>query len=112
MDVITSPAVFVVMTVMIFGVAATLTGQALADTWRPARYLPFYIALLGAVDRFLQYALFNGELLSVAAYIADSIVLLVIGALAYRLRLVSKMVTQYPWRFERMGLLRWRPIDS
>ena len=112
MEAITSPAVFVVMTVMIFGAAATLTGQALADTWRPAWYLPLYVALLGAVDRFLQFALFGGELLSIAAYITDSIILLVIGALAYRLRLASKMVTQYPWRFERAGLLRWRPIDS
>ena len=62
MEAITSPAVFVIMTVMIFGAAATLTGQALADTWRPQWHLLVYIALLGAVDRFLQYALFGGEL--------------------------------------------------
>ncbi len=100
--------VFIGLTVMIFGGAAFLTGQALARTWQPQLLLLPYSLLLGCGDRFLVYALFGGELLSVAGYLVDSLVLLAIAALAYQLTRAHKMVSQYPWLYERRGLFGWR----
>ena len=37
-----------------------MTGQALAETWRPAGRLSPTALLLGVADRFLIFALFDG----------------------------------------------------
>jgi len=55
----TSAAVFFVLTVCVMGFAAFMTGQALANTWRPAWQVVVYCVLLGLVDRFLSFALFG-----------------------------------------------------
>jgi branched-chain amino acid transport system ATP-binding protein len=34
--------------------------------------------------------------------------LVAIGLFAYRLNRARKMVSQYPWLYERAGLFRWR----
>jgi branched-chain amino acid transport system ATP-binding protein len=36
-------------------------------------------------------------------------VALVISLLAYRITQASKMVSQYPWIYERNGLFGWKP---
>ena len=104
----TTLPVFIVMTVVIMGFAAFVTGQAMANTWRPLWQPAFYCFLLGFADRFFTFALFEGELLSLGGFIVDSAVLIVIGLLSYRLTLTRKMVTQYPWIYERAGLFGWR----
>ena len=63
---------------------------------------------LGLADRFLAYALFGGELLLPSAYLIDTATLAVIAFLAWRLGRARKMVSQYPWLYERDGLLSWR----
>lgn len=104
----TSLPVFVGLTVCLFGVASFLTGQALATTWRPAwQVLPCGLAL-AAFDRFLVFALFDGELLSLPGYGLHALLLLAICAAAYRLTQAHRMVAQYPWLYERAGLFRWR----
>lgn len=89
-------------------VAAFMTGQAVAGTWRPAWQVVLYVLLLGAVDRFLVHALFEGELLSLSGYGVDTAILLAVGGVGFRLRRVERMVKQYPWLHERAGLLDWR----
>jgi hypothetical protein len=101
-------AVFIGLTVALFGLAAFLMGQALAATWRPLWTCFVYSALLAAGDRFLVYALFDGPLRSLPGYLTNWAVLAAIAVLAYRLTRVNKMVTQYPWLYERAGLLGWR----
>ena len=104
-------AVYLGLTLVVFGFAAVMTGVALADNWRPWWQLLGYTLLLGAADRFLAYALFGGELLSFSGYVRDSVTLLLVGAVAYRLTQVKKIVTQYPWRYQMRGWLFCRSAD-
>lgn len=103
-----SIGVFIGVTVCLMGFAAFMTGKALAQTWKPAWHAVAYAGLLGLADRFLAYALFGGELLSLPAYLIDSGVLAGIALFAFRLARARKMVAQYPWLYERAGLLDWR----
>jgi hypothetical protein len=104
----TSPGVFLGLTVGLMGFAAYMTGQALANSWKPWWQAFCYCVLLGLGDRFLTYALFEGELLSVAGYLIDTGVLVTICTYAYRVNLARKMVAQYPWLYRRKGLFGWR----
>ena len=99
---------FAVVTLLLFGPGAAATGRALARNWRrPWQSIP-YAMLLALGDRFLLYALFDGQLLSPSGYGIAAAVLLVFVALAYRITLVRLMVRQYPWLYEPAGLLGWR----
>lgn len=104
----TSVSVFLVVTGLAIGFAAFMTGQAIANTWRPVWQLCIYALLLGLVARFLIFALFDGQLLSLSGYVASTALLLAIGAFAFRLTRARKMVHQYPWLYERAGLFGWR----
>lgn len=104
----TSVGVFLGITVALIGFAAFMTGQALANTWKPMWHAVVYAILLGFVDRFLTFALFEGELLSLGGYLIDTAVLVVIILLAFRISQARKMVGQYPWLYERAGLFGWR----
>jgi branched-chain amino acid transport system ATP-binding protein len=104
--------VFLGITVVLCGFAAFATGRALAGTWRPMWWTVPYGLLLALVDRFLQWSLFGGELLSPTAYAADAAVLVGIALLAYRVTQAERMVRQYPWLYARSGLLSWRSVGS
>ncbi len=100
--------VFIGITVVLFGGAAFLMGQALADTWRPVWQNVAYGAILACGDRFLGFALFGGKLLSVPGYLVHAAVLIGISLFAYRVTRARRMVVQYPWLYERAGLFGWR----
>ena len=104
----TSLPVFIGLTLVLMGFAAFMTGQALANTWRPLWLALPYTLLQGCADRFLGWGLFDGELLSPAGYLVDTAVLLAISVAAYRLTRSRKMAAQYPWLYERAGLFSWR----
>ncbi len=104
----TSLGVFIGVTVVVMGFVAYMTGQALANTWKPMWHAVVYCVLLGFADRFLTFALFEGELLSLTGYLIDTTVLVVLTLFAYRLNQAQKMVSQYPWLYERTGLFSWR----
>lgn len=104
----TSLPVFVLITIFIIGFAAYMTGQALAATWKPVWHLLIYCALLGGAARFLIYALYEGQLWSMSGYIIGTAALVAIGLFAFRLNRARKMVSQYPWLYERAGLFGWR----
>jgi len=106
-----SPAAFLGLTVVLFGGAALATGRALARRWRPTwQNLP-YALLLAAGDRFLLYALFDGELLSASGYLCAAVILLALCLLAQRLTLARLMVQQYPWLYRPAGPFFWRARD-
>ena len=100
--------VFLFMTVFIGGGAAFLAGRGLAAKWRPIWMPVFYMIPLGLALRFFHYALFEGRLLSVHYFITDTLVLVAGVLLGYRLTRVHQMVSQYPWLYERSGLLSWK----
>lgn len=104
----TTVPVFIGVTCIIIGFAAYMTGQAMANTWRPVWQLFVYGALLGLASRFLIFSLFDGKLLSVTGYVIDSVVLIAIAGYAFRLTRARKMINQYPWLYERAGLFGWK----
>ncbi len=104
----TSVLVFVVLTVFITGFAAYMTGQALATTWKPVWHLLIYCTMLGGAARFLIYSLYQGQLWSLSGYLIGTATLILTGLFAFRLNRARKMVSQYPWLYERAGFFGWR----
>ncbi|MBN9529255.1 MAG: hypothetical protein J0H82_23805 [Alphaproteobacteria bacterium] len=100
--------VFLGLTVVLFGGAAWMTGQALAATWRPAWHMVPYALLMSVGDNFLTFALFSGDLLSLPAFLGHAVILWAIAMVSYRMTQVAKMVAQYPWLYERAGVFAWR----
>ncbi len=103
--------VFFVITVLIMGFAAFMTGQGMANTWRRWKQCVFYSILLGFADRFLVFALFQGELFSISGFIIDTAVLTLICLTSFRLAQVQRMVRQYEWEYEKAGPFSWRRRD-
>ena len=103
-----SLAVFVGVTLLLMGFAAFMTGQAVAATWRPYWQAVLYGVLLGLVDRFLIFALFDGALLSLVGFLVDTAVLIAVATAAFRITRTHRMVNQYPWLYERAGPFGWR----
>ena len=102
--------VFIGLTVFGMGFAAIMIGQALARAWKPAWQVVGYGLLLGLGDRFLTYALFQGKLLSLTGYLADTAVLAAIALVAFRMTRARRMASQYPWLYRPDGLFNWRAI--
>jgi hypothetical protein len=107
---IQSMGVFIGLTCVLFGGCAWLAGQAVGGTWRPWWQMVVYGLMLGLADRFLGFALFQGQLLSLSGYLLDSAVLVGIGLLAHRVTLARMMVRQYPWAYVANGPLAWKEI--
>lgn len=100
--------VYVVLVVVLMGSAAVATGRAVARTWRPVWQVCWYALLVTAAARFLLYALFDGQLLSVSGWITDYGVLAGWAVLGYRVARVRKLTRQYPWIYERRGMMSYR----
>lgn len=108
----TPPVGFLVVTVFLGCGASFLMGQALASTWRPHWQLFVYSAILGLADRFLNFALFEGLLLSPTGYVSGTVLIFAMAVFAYRVTRARMMVRQYPWLYARTGLFSWRRIDG
>lgn len=92
--------VFVLVTLVMGGAAAFVTGQAIAQTWRPAWHIAAYaVALAGAV-RFIQYALFGQPFIAPTNLLVDAAVLLAFGLAGYRQLRARQLPAQYPWLFK------------
>jgi hypothetical protein len=100
----------VLLTVVIGGGAAALSGRAIALAWHPSWQVAVAAFLLGAAARFFHFALFKGELLSVPSYCCDTLIFIVAGMLAWRAMRAKQMVRQYPWLYAPAGPLGWREI--
>lgn len=99
---------FVLVTVVLGGGAAWMTGRAVAHGWEPVGKLVAYLLLLAVAVRFIHHALFDGTMFSLHYYLVDAIVLNIIGLTGFRFTRTSQMVTQYRWLYERTGPLSWR----
>lgn len=100
--------VFLLVTIVLGGGAAWLSGRAIAQTWRPAWQVFVYSLILGCAVRFIHFSLFDGTLLSAHYYLIDSAVCMALGFLGFRAARVSQMVSQYRWVNRPDGPLRWR----
>lgn len=112
-------AAFFIVTILLGGGAAFLAGRALATSWKSFTRVAVYMLLLGAVVRFLHWGLFmdatyaswrdmQGSLFSLHYYAVDTLVLLALAALGYRLKRAQQMTSQYGWIYERTSPLSWK----
>jgi len=108
----TSLSVFVGLTVVVFGLTAFLTGQAMASAWKPLWQLMGYCLLLGLTNRFLTWGLFQGDLLSLSGFLVETAVLTAIAFAGFRLKQVWKIVNQYPWLYQRTSPWSFRERSS
>jgi hypothetical protein len=99
---------FGLVTVLMGGWAAWMTGRAMALTWKPYWQLILYLLILAAAVRFIHFALFGGTLLTLHYYLVDAVVVFLIGSLGFRYRRARQMTTQYRWLYERTGPFGWR----
>jgi hypothetical protein len=100
--------VFLLVTIILGGGAAALTGRAIATTWRPEWQLVAYSLILAGAVRFIHYSLFGGTLLSLHYYLVDSLFCIAFTFLGFRAARSSQMVNQYRWLNEAAGPMRWR----
>jgi hypothetical protein len=100
-------AMVLLFNLVLVGPASFASGQGVASTWRPWHQLVLYTALLSAGLRFFDFALANGELWSIGGFLLGWLVQFAIAAFAYRLTRARQMVRQYPWLYQRKGLLGW-----
>ncbi len=98
---------FLLVTCVMGGWAAWMTGRACATTWRPYPVLVFYLVVLSCAVRFIHFALFHGTLLSAQFFVVDLIVIQLIGAVGYRRTRVQQMVSKYRWLYAASGPLAW-----
>lgn len=89
--------VFLLVTIILGGTTAFVSGRAIAETWRPIWQIAVYSILLGMAVRFIHYALFEEVFLSLRNFIVDVLVLAPLMAFGYRLTRVRQMVQQYGW---------------
>jgi uncharacterized membrane protein HdeD (DUF308 family) len=95
--------VFIGLTLILSGAAAMAMGRAIARTWRPIWQIVPYGLLLGAADRFMSYALFQEPLLHLPGFLVCSAILIGLALLAHRIARTNKLLSQYPWLYERAG---------
>jgi len=99
---------FFIVSCLIGGWAAWMTGRGCALTWRKPGVALLYMVPLGAAIRFIHFSVLGGTLLSLHYYIVDTVILLVFCVLGFQYTRTSQMVRQYGWIYEKSSLLSWR----
>ncbi len=99
--------VFLLVTIILGGGAAFLSGRAIALTWRPWWQVAAYMFVLGGVVRFFHMALFQGHLLTLHYYAVDTVFCLMFGFLGYQITRAGQMAEQYAWLYRRAGPINW-----
>lgn len=99
---------FLLVTCIMGGWGAWMTGRAMASTWQRYPVLVGYLAILAVAVRFIHFALFQGTLLSAHYYTIDLIVVQIIGAVGYRVTRVEQMTSKYRWLYLPDGPMGWK----
>jgi len=87
--------IFLLVTVVLGGGAAWLTGRALARTWRPWWGVMLAVLPLGLGVRFIHFALFEATFLSLHYYLVDTAVALLFALAGYHVTRARQMAQQY-----------------
>lgn len=98
---------FLLVTVVLAGGAAYLTGRAVARSWGSNAQLAAYMVLLTCATRFIHYALFQGTLLNLHYFIVDLVIMLALAFLGQRVTRTRQMTTQYGFQYSRSGPVGW-----
>lgn len=104
----TSVGDFMLVTLILGGGAAWLTGRAVAKGWNPVWQAVFYCLLLTGAVRFCHFALFKGTLGAPTHAVMEFILLVSIATLGFRAVRKQQMTRRYDWLYESTGVLSWR----
>jgi hypothetical protein len=99
--------IFLLVSIVLGGGAAWLSGRAIAATWRPWWHIVAYMLILGFAVRFIHHALFGGTLMSPHYYLVDTAICLAAAFLGFRVTRAAQMATQYGFLNARTGPLSW-----
>jgi hypothetical protein len=102
-----SLAAFLVLDIVLGGLAAFAAGRAIALGWRGPLQAVAYMLLLALAVRFFHFALAGGTLLSPQYYAVDAAILIAIALIAHRFTRAGQMVRQYPWLYRRTSPIIW-----
>ena len=99
---------FILVSIILGGGAAYLTGRAVARGWEPVtRALAWMVPLTCAV-RFIHFALFHGTLISPELWLMDFVILAIAAVIGHRVTRFRQMTRNYAWTIEPAGLLSWK----
>jgi hypothetical protein len=87
--------IFLLVTVILGGATAYVTGKSIAETWRPMWQVFFYAFVTALAVRFIHFALFEEVLLSLRNYSVDCAVLCIASIAGYLITRRRQMATQY-----------------
>ena len=107
---------FILVTIVLGGGAAWMTGRAVARTWGSWGQLAIYVVLLGIATRFIHFSLYEGSFFlpprtaptALYYFAVDLVVLAVAAALGRQMTRSRQMSTQYGFLFDRSGATGWR----
>ncbi|BCJ91464.1 hypothetical protein IZ6_21990 [Terrihabitans soli] len=99
---------FIIVTILLGGGAAFMTGRAVANGWEPLARAVLWMVPLTAAVRFIHFALFHGTLLSWHYYLVDFVILMLAASFGHRLTRTRQMTRRYGWVIEDSGFLSWR----
>ena len=87
--------IFFLVSVIMGGSTAYVSGHAIADTWRPFWQVIIYALMIGLAVRFIHFALFQEVLLSAGNYLIDCVVLMLASIVGYVSTRKRQMKRQY-----------------
>ncbi|MFG1478147.1 hypothetical protein V5F53_05700 [Xanthobacter sp. V4C-4] len=99
---------FLLVSLVLGGGAAWLTGRAVARGWGSLLHLAAYCVPLAAAVRFCHFALFDDALFAPVTSAAEILFLLAVAALGFRSVRKRQMIARYSWLFVPAGPLAWR----
>ena len=99
---------FVIVTLVLGGAAAYMTGRAVARSWEPGTRAIAWVVPLAAATRFIHFALFHGTLLTLHFYLVDFVILTLFAMLGHRVTRFRQMTRGYAWTIEPAQMLSWK----
>lgn len=88
--------------------AAWMIGKSIATDWKSIVSLVLGLLVLGLGARFLHFALYEAQFISVSRYVVDTAILMLVGFVGFRFKRTNQMTTQYHWLYEKVSPLTWR----
>jgi hypothetical protein len=96
------------ITLVLGGGCAILTGRAIALTWRSIWTAVIAMVPMGLAVRFFHFALVDETLLAPRTLAIEVVILMVMACLSFQRTRALQMVRQYYWLYEPHGPLGWR----
>jgi hypothetical protein len=103
---------FLLVTVVMGGLAAYATGSAIAATWRPRWQLLVYGVLIATAARFIHYALFEEPFVAPRSFLVDLVVLIAAAVVGFRITRQRQMLELYAWLAPDAGAQPTRRTDA